>query len=78
MLYLDNHGDVTLHVDFSETELFQNDVKITIPDPFVIPPKRNHKCQVGFCAAAAGPFTCKIKFSTKEEYFELAVSGIKC
>ncbi|KAI8912727.1 hypothetical protein EDD86DRAFT_274387 [Gorgonomyces haynaldii] len=76
LLELRNNGDVTTMIDFSETELNQRNCTLQVPEPFMIPPNRATKCQVGFKATSAGQFSCKLKFSTKEQTFVIPVSGV--
>jgi hypothetical protein len=71
-----NTGNVTLYVDFSDTQLEQKDMTITIPEPLVILPNRVQKGEVGFCTSASGHLSCILKFCTKEEKFSAIVTGL--
>ncbi|XJO75841.1 hypothetical protein BDV3_006456 [Batrachochytrium dendrobatidis] len=73
---INNGGDVTLHVNFSKTELQQGICQIIAPESIAIGPWQSAKCVFGFSAAVVGHFTANLLFDTKEQSFCIPISGV--
>ena len=71
-----NHGDVTLHLDFSGTRTEQDKCRIELPSPQSVYPKQSLSIPIGFSAFVADRFYAKIIMATKEQEFIIPVTGV--
>lgn len=82
-----NHGDVSLDVDFSETDattgrpdspsrMRQEDCVFVVPEPMKVGPGRSVKCMFAITAKVVGHFNSNIVIKTKENTFLVPISGL--
>jgi hypothetical protein len=73
IVHFNNLGDVAQHIEF--TKMDNQNVKVQVPDPFVVQPNRTAKCQISFGALQVGHFEFELCFKTRESKYTIPITG---